>query len=92
MGCFVWLLALIFPRLTLLVLWFTGYLGRAFDATIWPLLGFFFLPLTTLALAWAINTNHGVSGIYLVLVVVAALMDLGIIGGSRKARQRQRDK
>jgi hypothetical protein len=56
---------------------------------LWPLLGFFFLPLTMLAYAWAVNTNGTVTGIYLVVVIVAVLVDLGIVGGgARSGRQR----
>ena len=81
LGC----LALFFPRLVIiLVFLFSGYLGRAYETNIWPVLGFIFMPLTTLAYAFAKNQNGEVSGIYLVLVVVAVLIDLGIIGGSAK--------
>ena len=81
--CLVGLLALIFPRLAIiLVVIFSDYLGQAYQTTIWPLLGFFVMPLTTLAYAWAINANGSVSGVYLVAVIVAVLFDLGIIGGN----------
>lgn len=45
------------------------------------MLGFFFLPYTTLAYAWAINSAGSVQGIYLVVVVLAVLLDLGTLGG-----------
>jgi hypothetical protein len=79
------------PRLALaLVFIFSNYLGRAYDTMIWPLLGFFFMPLTTLAYAWAVNTHGTVTGIYLVVVVIAVLMDLGLVGGSgASARKRE---
>jgi hypothetical protein len=38
------------------------------------------MPLTTLAYAWAVNTNETVTGIYLVVVVIAAIIDLGLTG------------
>jgi hypothetical protein len=41
------------------------------------------LPTTTLAWALAQNTRGEVSGLYLVLIVLALLMDLGMIGGGR---------
>jgi hypothetical protein len=78
------------PRLALaLVFIFSNYLGRAYDSMLWPLLGFFFMPLTTLAYAWAMNTHGNVSGIYLVAVVIAVLMDLGLIGGSGASARRR---
>jgi hypothetical protein len=79
------------PRFALaLVFIFSNYLGRAYDTMLWPLLGFFFMPLTTLAYAWAVNTNGTVTGIYLVGVVLAVLLDLGLVGGGASA-QRRRD-
>ena len=92
MPCLLAILALGFPRLVMLLVWlFSDFLGRAYETVLWPLLGFFFLPLTTLAYAFAINQNGGsVSGIYLVLVVVAVLLDLGMIGGgSHRARKKK---
>jgi hypothetical protein len=72
------------PRavIVLLVL-FTNYIERAFDSFLWPLLGFIFLPTTTLAWAWAHNTRGSVGGIHAVIVVLALLLDLGVIGGGR---------
>jgi hypothetical protein len=80
------------PRFALaLVFIFTNYLGRAYESMLWPLLGFFFMPLTTLAYAWAVNIHGSVTGIYLVVVVIAALMDLGLVGGSGASARRRRD-
>jgi hypothetical protein len=87
-GC----LALLTPRFAIvLVVLFSDYIGRAYETTLWPFLGFLFLPLTTLAYAWAINSRGSVEGIYLAVVVVAALTDLGIFGGSASKRRRTRE-
>ena len=43
-----------------------------------PLLGFFFMPYTTLAYAWAQNSNGSVDGFYLVAVVVAATIAVAV--------------
>ena len=52
MPCFVGCLALAMPRLTiLLVVLLSDYIGRAYESLLWPILGFFFMPLTTLAYA-----------------------------------------
>ena len=54
MGCLFALLAGFFPRLALVVVWITTDLvDRAFDGWILPLVGLFFLPLTTLVYALA---------------------------------------
>ena len=87
--CLVGCLALITPRFAIFLVWlFSDYLGRAYETFLWPLLGFLFMPVTTLAYAWAINTNATVSGIYLIVVVVAVLMDLGLIGGGANKSRR----
>ena len=89
MPCLVGCLALTAPRLAIvLVVFFSDYIGRAYESTLWPFVGFLFMPLTTLAYAWAINSRGSVSGFYLVVVVVAVLMDLGLVGGSA-AKQRR---
>jgi hypothetical protein len=86
-GC----LALLTPRVAIvLVVLFSDYIGSAYLTTLWPFLGFLFLPLTTLAYAWAINTNGSVAGIYLAVVVVAVLIDIGLFGGSASRRKRRR--
>ena len=82
-GC----LALATPRFAiLLVVLFSDYIGRAYDTTMWPLLGFFFMPLTTLSYAFAINSNGAVDGMHLVLVVVTVLLDLGLVGAGSKTK------
>ena len=86
--CLGILLALFSPRLLIAVLFFfTDYLSRAYHSFIWPLLGFFFLPWTTLAYAFAINAHGSVSGLYLVLVVVAVFADLSSHGGGARYRR-----
>ncbi|MFG0283840.1 MAG: hypothetical protein ACF8R7_05415 [Phycisphaerales bacterium JB039] len=88
MPCLVALLALAFPRLAIvLVVIFSDYIGAAYQTTIWPLLGFFFAPYTTLAYAWAINSNGSVSGVHLAVVVIAALADLGTFGAGEAGRR-----
>jgi hypothetical protein len=84
MGCLLALVVLAVPRTVMVVLWiFTDYLSQAYGTWVWPLLGFFLLPTTTLAYAVAQNRYDGVRGIGLVLVIVGALLDLGALGGGR---------
>jgi len=84
-GC----LALSAPRFAIvLVVLFSNYIGRAYESALWPFIGFFVMPLTTLAYAWAINSRGSVEGFHLVVVVIAVLMDLGLVGGSASSRYR----
>jgi hypothetical protein len=88
MPCIILLLLLGLPRLALFATWlFTDYITRAFGGPILlPLLGFLFAPLTTLAWAWAKNTYGTVEGLGLAAVILAALLDFGLIGASRRKR------
>ncbi len=90
MPCFVGCMALFAPRVTIVLVWLlSNYLGTAYQTLLWPLLGFIFMPLTTLAYAWAwhIAPSGSVSGLGLVVVVLAVLMDLGILGGGASNRR-----
>jgi len=90
MPCFVGCIALSAPRVAIvLVVIFSDYIGRAYETMLWPFVGFIFMPLTTLAYAWAINSHGSVAGIHLVVVVVAVLMDLGVVGGGAASRRRR---
>ena len=82
-GC----LALATPRLAIfLVVLFSDYIGHAYETTMWPLMGFFFMPLTTLSYAFSVNSNGSVDGMYLVLVVLTVRLDLGLVGTGSKTR------
>jgi hypothetical protein len=90
-GCIVVLLALISPRLALFCVWlFSNLLGRAYDSTLVPLLGFFLLPWTTLAYAgmWGAGTNE-VTGFEWFIVILAFLADLGSYAGGQRGRSWQ---
>jgi hypothetical protein len=90
MGCLVLVLFLAFPRIALLLLFlFSNYLGRAYHGLLLPLLGFFFLPLTTLVYAWMVNTGQPVVGINLLILIVAVVIDLGGLGGGEYHRRRR---
>ena len=82
MPCLLALLALISPRLVLILLWiFSSVLSHAFNSWILPLLGFFLLPWTTLAYAafWSWGPGHHVTGFEWFFVVLAFLIDLGLV-------------
>lgn len=91
MCCFVVVGMLIFPRVALALMWFfSNYLQRAYHgAMLWPLLGFFFLPFTTIVYAWELNSGMPTTGINLLWLLIAVLIDLGGLGGGAR-RQSQR--
>jgi hypothetical protein len=89
--CLLILGLLSIPRTIIVVLViFSDYIGRAFDSALWPILGFFFMPTTTLAWAWMENTRGEAGGVHLVIVIIAACLDLGVIGGGRSSLSRRR--
>ncbi len=86
MPCLVGCLALFFPRVAIVLIWlFFPYLQTAYHGVhvAWPVAGFFLMPLTVLAyaLAWHIPPRGAIDGIGVVVIVLAVLIDLGIIGG-----------
>lgn len=91
MPCFLLFIVLLFPRLTLALMWFfSTYLQRAFQGEVLiPLLGFFFLPLTTLVYAWEINSHMPTAGINLLWLLIAVAIDLGGIGGGAHRQSRR---
>ena len=88
MCCVLALLAFLGPRLVTFLLWlFTTYLSRAFDGLLLPLLGFLFLPWTTIAWAIAQNELGGTNGIGLLVIVLGLLADIGVLGGGARGRR-----
>ena len=92
MGCCLGaVIALITPRVVLATLWlFTDYLNRAFGDFFWPFLGFLFLPTTTIGYAVAQNRYDGVEGWGLFFVLLGFALDIGVHGGSGRARTKNR--
>jgi hypothetical protein len=88
MPCLLLILFLAFPRIALLLLFiFSNYLERAYHGLILPLLGFLFLPLTTLAYAWIVNTRQPTTGVNLLILIIAVVIDVGGIGGGEYHRR-----
>jgi hypothetical protein len=86
--CLLLILVLAFPRIVLLALFFlTNYLERAYHGLILPLVGFLFLPLTTLAYAWMVNTHQPTAGLNLVILVIAVVIDVGGLSGGEYHRR-----
>jgi hypothetical protein len=88
--CLLLLLILLFPRVIMAFLWLTStYLQRVFHGDLLiPLLGFIFLPLTTLVYAWEINNHMATAGINLLWLLIAVIIDLGGLGGGAHRQTR----
>ncbi|MGA3203780.1 MAG: hypothetical protein ABSF12_14940 [Bryobacteraceae bacterium] len=98
MPCLLLLLTLAFPRVVIVLLFFlSDFLQRAYtiavgksNALIAIIIGFIFLPLTTVVYAWIVNSHQSVQGVYLVAIIVSVLIDLGLLGHGASSR-RSRD-
>ena len=90
MPCLLVVVVLLFPRIVLACLFFlSNYLERAYHGLLIPLIGFFFLPLTTLAYAWMVNTHQEIAGVNLIIMVIAVVIDLGGLSGGEYHRRRR---
>jgi len=90
MPCLLLILFLAFPRIALVLLFlFSNYLQRAYHGLLLPLVGFLFLPLTTLAYAWMANAGRPTTGINLIILLIAVVVDLGGLGGGAYHRRRE---
>lgn len=88
MPCLILLIVLGFPRLVLVLLFFfSTYLQRAYHGILIPILGFFFLPLTTLCYAWMMNSHLPLEGVNVLILIVAVLIDVGGHGGAYSRRR-----
>lgn len=91
MCCLFAILVLVGPRAAILVWWLFDQIrwAAAFDTFIWPLLGFLFLPWTTLAWALCYAPVKGVTGFGWIIVLLGLITDLGTYGGSSQMRRSQ---
>jgi hypothetical protein len=90
-GCIVALVAFFSPRFAIFLVWlFTDRMGIAFNSFWIALLGFFFLPWTTLAWAVAYQPVQGVTGFGWFVVILAFFADMSTHVASAQARQQRR--
>jgi hypothetical protein len=83
MGCIFAIIALAVPRVLMFIIFMmTGWFGYAFETRMWSILGFVFMPYTTLAyLAAMLNNNHALTGGWLALFIAAMIVDVTHWGG-----------
>jgi hypothetical protein len=90
MGCLLALVAWISPRFVLGVLYiFTNRLTIAFTSGWEGLIGFFFLPYTTLFYALVYQPVLGVHGFGWFVVALGVLLDLSSLGYGRRSQSRR---
>jgi hypothetical protein len=91
MPCLLTIVAILFPRITILVLWlFTDWLSGVFSSMIWLVLGFIFMPLTTLWYSVVVKHYGGQWNTLTISVMVLAIVfDIGSNGSGYK-HQRNR--
>ncbi|HEX7487194.1 MAG TPA: hypothetical protein VF332_13660 [Vicinamibacterales bacterium] len=89
MPCLFVLLALAMPRIFVIGLWlFSNWFRGVFSTSLWPIVGFFFLPTTLL---WYTAVQHWFGGQWtlwpIVGLVVALSIDVSPAGGKRSRKQ-----
>lgn len=92
MPCFLLLIILTFPRLAMVLMWlYSNYLQRAYhNELVLPVIGFIFLPLTTIVYAWELNSGMPTEGVNLLWLLIAVIIDLGGLGGGAHRQSRRR--
>jgi hypothetical protein len=82
--CLIALLLFFGPRVVLALAWLFSNWYSAFDSGLVAVAGFVVLPWTSLAWMYTYFHHEGqLSGGYVVLIILAALADLGAYGGGR---------
>lgn len=90
MPCLLVIVIAAFPRVVLVLMYLgSTYLQRAYHDLLIPVLGFFFLPLTTIVYAWLVNSRMPLEGINLGILLVAVIVDVGGLGGGEYHRRRR---
>jgi hypothetical protein len=89
MPCLILVLAAAFPRIAIaLLFFFSNFFDKVYSSLIVLVLGFLFLPLTTIVYAWIVNGGHAINGIYLIAIVISVVFDLGHVGHGEYRRRR----
>ena len=88
MCCFITSVLLVGPRLGILVWWIFSplYISRAFDTWIWPILGWIFLPWSTLM--YLAVFPGGIIGFDWILLGLGVFADMAAFFGGYRERAR----
>jgi hypothetical protein len=80
------IIALFVPRLVAVYLYFfSNWFAGVFETTLWPVLGFVFMPYTMLWYSAVTNWHGGVWGIFqMAIMAVAIIADLSSNGSAAK--------
>ncbi len=90
MPCLMSILALVAPRLVIVVVWlFTHWFDGIFKTALWPVLGFIFLPTTLL---WYCAVQHWFGGHMTLWPIVGLVIALSIdVSPARHGRKGRKD-
>jgi len=82
MSFLVLIIFVVVPRVVLVLVYNNSYyLQHAFNAFTFPIYGFLFLPVTTLAYSWMINTGQSITGYGFLILIASISIDLGSLTG-----------
>jgi hypothetical protein len=88
MPCLFALLAVAFPRVAIVLLFlFTNFFNHVFHGILIPVLGFLFLPLRLLLYTYLVNIHAPIENVQLVYLLIAVVIDLGLVGGGAFGRR-----
>jgi hypothetical protein len=89
MNCCAWIIVLMMPRIALVgILVFTEWLQEAYETMLWPILGWLFMPYTTLAYMAAMVKGDGLKGGWVALLIAAVVVDASNWGVTGQAARR----
>lgn len=89
MPCLFAIIAIAFPRVAIVLLWlFSNFFTGVYHGIIIPVLGFLFLPLTLIVYTYMQNQHQPLGTVQLLVLVIAVVLDLGLIGGGTYNRRR----
>ncbi len=88
MPCLLLALVLLFPRIAIVLLYlFTNFFTGVYDTIIVPVIGFLVLPLTLLAYTFLTKSHHPVDAVFLIVMLIAVVLDLGLVSGGEWRRR-----
>lgn len=87
MPCLLAVLVVAFPRVAIALLYFlTTFFNGVYQNVLIPLLGFIFLPVTLLAYTWLTKSENPVDAFFMIVMIIAVIIDLGSLEGGRRTR------